>query len=575
MTLPALPIPTLEETAERYLLWVRPLLEDGDYQQTQHIVQRFIHTEGPQLQRDLQQFARQQEAVGKSWLSDAWLDGYLTVRQSLPLSTSGAFRLDLNLPGQPLTRLAYFVVALAKQSADYLNGQLPDNISPRGEPLDMRQWLSLRGIGRIPQKHCDRYELAPMDKQPRVIIVFWQGQAYALPILDKEHRVYSVATVLSMLQWVTQQNPKADNITALSLAPAEQAATLLADLCQSAVNRDNFQLLAHSLFHVHLTPKAFMDDTNALRELTFLANEKLWAYKPLTLCANLQNNDCFAHLEHSSYDAGALQSMFARCEAIAQQLTFAEPATTDKLQPNELHWQLSQAQQTRLAEVQQAYSEKAKHYQVSIATTPIETQLIPEKTSLDSLMQLLMQYAQLKAFDEIRNTYEAVDVSHFQAGRTECIRPVSSESVAFVRALAAGKATWADFNLAHQEHKNRIKACKRGHGVNRHLLGLQLMAQRRGSQVALFSDKAYTALTTDFLSTSSLGDRHLIGDFAFSPTAPGGIGVSYFLTDKPNGFLYCISYHQQQTDAVKRFINGLQEGSEQLMAFFANNPPKA
>lgn len=37
------------------------------------------------------------------------------------------------------------------------------------------------------------------------------------------------------------------------------------------------------------------------------------------------------------------------------------------------------------------------------------------------------------------DTYEAVDVSHFKNGRTECVRPVSEESLAFVDTLLQEK----------------------------------------------------------------------------------------------------------------------------------------
>ncbi|PIE45979.1 MAG: carnitine acyltransferase [Gammaproteobacteria bacterium] len=540
MTLPRLPIPALNETAERYLTWVRPLLNDDDFSHTQQVVKNFVMHEGKQLQQDLRQFADQQACHDKSWLSDAWLDSYLNVRKSLPLSTSGAFRLDLDLPDNGLMRLAYLLVGMAKQSADYLSGQIAPNISPRGEMLDMRQWLSLRGIGRIPQPHTDGYEIAPMAKQARYIIVFWQGQAYSIPILDADYRLYSVTTVKNLLESITQDKPAADNMAVLSLAPAEQAVELYNELSEVVDNKHNFQLLAHSLFHVHLSPAAFADDADALRELTFLANEKLWAYKPMTICANVENNSYFVHLEHSSYDAGALQAMFARGEATAQDLASEQSPdfSTKTAELGKLHWQLNDRQRQALADLQQTHHEKAKNYQVSITTLDIDTKLIPERTSMDFLMQLPMQYAQLKTFGRIRNTYEAVDVSHFMAGRTECVRPVSSESVAFIRALSAGNADITGFNNAHQEHKNRIKACKRGHGVNRHLLGLQLMAQQRGIEPEIFNDKGYIALTNDFLSTSSLGDRRWIGDFAFTPTP--------------------------------LFTQGLHEGVQRLMAVFKN-----
>lgn len=569
MTLPQLPIPELNETAERYLTWVCPLLSNDDFSHTQQCVQGFILGEGKQLQQDLLEFAEQQAQHDKSWLSDAWLDSYLRVRESLPLSTNGAFRLDLDLPDHGLMRLAYLIVGLAKQSSDYLSGQLSPNISSRGEALDMRQWLALRGMARVPQTQTDCHELAPMDKQPRYIVVFWQGQAYTLPVLDADRQLYSVAAVKTMLESITKQQPTPDRITALSLAPAETAAKYYTELSQSIDNQNNFLKLAHSLFHVHLSPTAFADDATALRELTFLANEALWAYKPMTICANMENDSYFVHLEHSSYDASALQAMFARSEATAQALLSQPPIFSSQTgESDKLHWQLTEQQRNLLGMLQQAHHKKAKDYDVRITSINIDTTIIPKKTSIDCLMQLPMQYAQLKTFGCIRNTYEAVDVSHFLAGRTECVRPVSTESVAFTQSLVTGNADITDFDLAHQEHKNRIKACKQGHGVNRHLLGLQLMAQKRGLEPDIFNDKGYAALTQDFLSTSSLGDRHWVGDFAFAPTMVGGLGITYFLIENHKGFLYCISFHKDQSAQVTPFIEALHEGTQRLMSVF-------
>ena len=101
-------------------------------------------------------------------------------------------------------------------------------------------------------------------------------------------------------------------------------------------------------------------------------------------------------------------------------------------------------------------------------------------------MQFLLQYAQLTTYGSVRNTYEAVDVSHFKNGLTECVRPVSNESLAFVSTLLQEKPSREALEAALAEHKARIKASKLGQGANRHLLGLQLMAAKANSQIPEF-----------------------------------------------------------------------------------------
>ncbi len=82
-----------------------------------------------------------------------------------------------------------------------------------------------------------------------------------------------------------------------------------------------------------------------------------------------------------------------------------------------------------------------------------------------------------------------------------------------------------------------------------------------------FSDPSYQCFTTDFLSTSSLGNRWHTGDFAFAPTSEGGLGISYFTTDS-KGFWFCISYLADQQADVDKFAKQLQAGCDAIYDLF-------
>ena len=126
------------------------------------------------------------------------------------------------------------------------------------------------------------------------------------------------------------------------------------------------------------------------------------------------------------------------------------------------------------------------------------------------------------------NIYKAVDVSHFKNGCTECVRPVSEESLAFVGTLLQEKPSREALDAALAEHKARIKACKLGQGPNRHFLGLKLMAAKEGGELPeIYKDEGYQTFTTDFLSTSTVGDNSTVVNFAFAPTSVGGLGINY------------------------------------------------
>lgn len=106
--------------------------------------------------------------------------------------------------------------------------------------------------------------------------------------------------------------------------------------------------------------------------------------------------------------------------------------------------------------------------------------------------------------------------------------------------------------------------------MNRHLLGLQLMARRQGLPMpALFDDPGYKVFTTDFLSTSTLGRDDIVRNFGFAPTAEGGLGINY--TRTADGWLYTISHVDGAPGDIGTFMQALREGGARLLALLSTS----
>ena len=90
-----LPVPPLEHTAANYLRAVRPLVDDDALARTASLVADFVASDGPACQAELEAFAAQENAAGRSWLSEAWLAGYLTVRTPVALTTNATLRMRI------------------------------------------------------------------------------------------------------------------------------------------------------------------------------------------------------------------------------------------------------------------------------------------------------------------------------------------------------------------------------------------------------------------------------------------------------------------------------------------------
>ena len=85
--LPKLPIPKLEDTAARYLKIVAPLLSAEQLERTKAAVAKFVASDGPTLQRKLQEYA----ADRASYIEDFWFHAYLTHEDSVVLSLNPYF----------------------------------------------------------------------------------------------------------------------------------------------------------------------------------------------------------------------------------------------------------------------------------------------------------------------------------------------------------------------------------------------------------------------------------------------------------------------------------------------------
>jgi carnitine O-acetyltransferase len=97
----------------------------------------------------------------------------------------------------------------------------------------------------------------------------------------------------------------------------------------------------------------------------------------------------------------------------------------------------------------------------------------------------------------------------YVGGRTETIRSCSQESLEFSRALSNAD-TWPQVKYetmkkAIEAHKSFVGQAVRGLAVDRHLLGLKLIAKENGIPIPeIFTEKGFVQSTHFRLSTSQV-----------------------------------------------------------------------
>lgn len=558
-----LPVPPLQQTLERYLDTVRPLLDDAQFERTRTAVQQFASGAGPEAQRDLEEFAQVEHDAGRNWMSEAWLEAYLAGRDSLTLLSNVAFELEWHSPRTGVDLAADVVHRFAAVHLDYLRGEIEPDSGMRGDPLCMRQWRYLAGGLRDPKPGLDVFVPGLESPANREVLVLCHASAYAVRVSDETGRPLSRGVIAAALRDVVDAAPHSDPpFTAPAYLDGETAAEYFAKGLRDSHNVATYSRLGDALFVVNLISEAAPLETHM--ERTVFGAGQAWPYKPVTVQVSLADEFVGLHIEHSTMDGATVQSIVGR----AQQVPDDEPTTlTDPgggVPAERLRWNLTPRGIERLTEAIDKYGEEASGHRfrvVTVHTGPLPE--VPFKLSVDACFQFMMLYAQMRAHGRVRSTYESVDMREYQAGRTECLRPNTAQAVEFVSALIEGDATTEQLCAALDAHREQVKAAKSGQAIDRHLFGLKRMANRAGLDAPIFDDPGYAALTTDILSTTSLGERTRIVRAAFAPTNPGCLGIYYCAVE--DGFEFCLNWQEGVTERVPEYTAALQEGADRLM----------
>jgi carnitine O-acetyltransferase len=155
-SLPRLPVPTLEETAKRYLKSVRPLLSKQEYDHTEKAVKDFVspNSLGHTLQERL--LARREDPNVKNWIYEWWNNAaYLAYRDPVvPYVSYFYSHRDDRKRRDPAKRAA----AITKSVLDFRTQVIQGTLEPeymKKLPIAMSSYEFMFNCCRIPAKPAD------------------------------------------------------------------------------------------------------------------------------------------------------------------------------------------------------------------------------------------------------------------------------------------------------------------------------------------------------------------------------------------------------------------------------------
>ncbi|WP_330229979.1 choline/carnitine O-acyltransferase [Nocardia sp. NBC_00508] len=593
--LPRVPLPTLEDSCGRFLQWCEPLLTADELAATRAAVDDLLRVDGPG--RTLQAALAEYDAtpgVG-SWLDLFWPSRYLGRRDRIALNANFFFLFREETPLATSTAATQVdrAAGIISAAVDYKLALDQEAIAPvtqRGQQLSMWQNKYLFSETRIPGPEQDAVRVPYSDEWPghseaRHIVVFFRGSTFRMDVIGPDGTPYAPEDLADGLRAVLKAGARPARTDSAvghltTKARADWAASRQRLLAEPA-NVAALDSIETALFAICLEDFVPRDELHACDQLLHGDSANRWFDKSVSFIV-FGDGQAGINVEHCGLDGTTILSFVdALLETPVQEHAARSGAQAQGLPPVEpIEFVLDAALRGDIA----AAGADFTHYAAENAT---QTVSFPDfgtarakqlGISPDAFAQLSYQLAHRRSKGLTGATYESIATRQYRNGRTEAMRVVTPEMVAFVDTMrdpgADAAAKLAAARAAATAHVERAKQCQAGDAPEQHLWELQWIQRRRGAElgvtdpIPLYDSPGWTIMRDDYLSTSSAPSVN-IRYFGFGSTSSRCIGVAYVLL--PDRWNIYLATPTPVADQMYAFADHLRTAVADLTALLAGN----
>ena len=581
--LPRVPLPSLEDSCERFLQWCSPLLTEHELTATQDAVAEALRPGSPE--RRLHAALEEREAAGQgaSWLEDFWATRYLGRRDRTALNANFFFLLEAAEAAEAdrVVRAAGLLAAALHVKQQIDEERLPPDLQQE-RPTSMKQVKHLFSATRVPGAVQDTVRTPfsadrPGPSPERHVVVLHRGHAFRLDVLGPQGRPLPLEELAAGLREVLAASASSaapqESVGHLTTgARAEWAANRQALLEVDPGNAEVLEAVESALLCLCLEDLVPADVQQACDQLLHGDSGNRWFDKALSLIV-FGDGTAGLNVEHCELDGTTVlmlvDAMLSAAPEEHSRRSGAQPQGAPVWRP--LTFVLDGELRSQVRAAGAAFTAYAADTASSVVCFKGfgADHIKALRISPDAFAQLAYQLAYRRVRGRVGPTYESVATRQFRHGRTEAMRVVTPEVLRFVTAMDDGDPTSRREALraAADAHVWRARECKHGQAPEQHLWELQLLQQRRGAELGiaepptLTSTPGWRVMREDELSTSSAPSEH-IQFFGFGSTSPRCIGVAYVLL--PQRWNLYLSALQSLSDELDAFAYELRRAVEEL-----------
>uniref|UniRef100_A0A4W4G666 Carnitine O-acetyltransferase n=1 Tax=Electrophorus electricus TaxID=8005 RepID=A0A4W4G666_ELEEL len=588
--LPKLPVPPLNQTCDRYLAVLEPIIESEELNQTRTLVEEFQRPGGvgERLQQGLERRAHKAE----NWLSDWWLQmAYLDYRMPVVIHSS---------PGVVLPRLEFsdrqgqirYAAKLIAGVLDFKtmidNETLPVEYLG-GRPLCMSQYYRVLSSCRIPGIKSDSVvNYASNKTPPRHITVVHNFQFYVLDVYNSDCTPLTVDQLYVQLEKICNSSLQTNKepVGILTSNHRNSWGKAYANLIRDKTNKESVRAIQKSIFTVCLDapmPRASDDmyRTRAAVQMLHGGGSRWnsgnrWFDKTLQFIVG-EDGACGLIYEHAPAEGPPIVALIDHVVEYTYKSDIVRTPMAPLPMPQKLCFNISPELKKDIEEAKQNMNIMVQDLDMKVHVFSYFGKNIPKsyKLSPDAFIQVALQLAYYRMYQHCCATYESASLRMFRLGRTDTIRSASVDSATFVRAMddqsIQNSEKVALLEKAVKAHRAYTDMAIRGQAIDRHLLGLKLQAIEDLSALPdIFMDTSYAVANHYNLSTSQVPAKTDCV-MCFGPVVPDGYGVCYNPMEEHINFAISAFNSCADTSAT-RLAHALEDALLDMKALLEQTP---
>jgi len=387
-----------------------------------------------------------------------------------------------------------------------------------------------------------------------------------------------LARILDYTKDVDTKNDEEPRIAILTSENRTTWAKLRNELIgMDEINKKSLEAVETSLFVLILDEDAPNSIEEMCKKGIHRNGKSLWYDKNFNMVVSSNGRYC-ANVDHTWADATVMVHVFDfvfSVESSVDHWVPFDPNDKHLSLPEKLEWKVTPEFRKSIESAQNSLNMLVQAVDVNVLKFQFFGKGLIKKFSMspDAFCQMAIQLAYYLLNHQTVLTYESAGTVRFRNGRTETVRSVSTESKLFCESMENQSLKDNErlklLQNAVKKQTRIMRAATNGDGIDRHLLGLRILAVGSGMPLPeIFADKAYQL---EFkLSTSQTPATGTLGG-GFSPIAQDGYGVSYVVNEDRLWF-HISSYAQCPTTNATKLSDALSQALLDMQRVCFSNP---